>query len=92
MAFAVRCFAFEIQPFSLWGWQLAGVAFSEDGVAPGAMGIDAGDYDHSGHPSLKAATRIDSLEVLWPKGKKQVLTELPINAVVTIHEERGAIR
>ena len=31
---------------------LAGVAFSEDGVARGAMGIDAGDYDHSGHPSV----------------------------------------
>jgi len=29
-----------------------GVAFSEAGVARGAMGIDAGDYDHSGHESL----------------------------------------
>ena len=41
---------------------------------------------------LKAANRIDQLEVLWPKGKKQVLTELPINKAVTIHEERGVIR
>ena len=41
---------------------------------------------------LKAATRIDSLEILWPKGKKQVLTELSINKAVTIHEERGVIR
>jgi hypothetical protein len=31
---------------------LTGVAFSEDGVARGAMGIDAGDYDGSGRPSL----------------------------------------
>jgi hypothetical protein len=31
---------------------LAGVAFSEDGVARGAMGIDAGDYDHSGQMSV----------------------------------------
>ncbi len=31
---------------------LAGVAFSEDGVARGAMGIDAGDYDHSGYFSV----------------------------------------
>lgn len=31
---------------------IAGVAFSEDGVARGAMGIDAGDYDHSGHQSV----------------------------------------
>ncbi|MDQ6676194.1 MAG: CRTAC1 family protein [Acidobacteriota bacterium] len=30
----------------------AGVAFGEDGVARGAMGVDAADYDHSGHPHL----------------------------------------
>jgi enediyne biosynthesis protein E4 len=31
---------------------ISGVAFSEDGVARGAMGVDAADYDNSGHPSL----------------------------------------
>jgi len=30
----------------------AGIAFSEDGVARGAMGIDVADFDHSGYPSL----------------------------------------
>ena len=30
----------------------AGVAFSEDGVARGAMGTDAADYDHSGRMDL----------------------------------------
>jgi hypothetical protein len=30
----------------------AGIAFSEDGIARGAMGIDAVDFDHSGFPSL----------------------------------------
>jgi len=30
----------------------AGVAFGEDGVARGAMGVDSADYDHSGRPSL----------------------------------------
>jgi hypothetical protein len=30
----------------------AGVAFSEDGIARAGMGVDAGDYDRSGHPSL----------------------------------------
>ncbi len=30
----------------------AGVAFSEDGVARGAMGIDAADFDDSGHVSI----------------------------------------
>ncbi len=31
---------------------LAGVAYSEDGVARAGMGVDAADYDHSGFPSL----------------------------------------
>ncbi|MGD0668048.1 MAG: CRTAC1 family protein [Bryobacteraceae bacterium] len=31
---------------------IAGVAYGEDGVARGAMGADAGDYDRSGRPSL----------------------------------------
>ena len=30
----------------------SGMAFSETGVARGGMGIDAADYDRSGHPSL----------------------------------------
>jgi enediyne biosynthesis protein E4 len=30
----------------------AGVAYGEDGVARGAMGVDAGDYDRSGRPHL----------------------------------------
>jgi enediyne biosynthesis protein E4 len=30
----------------------AGVGFSEDGVARAGMGVDAADYDHSGHPSV----------------------------------------
>jgi hypothetical protein len=30
----------------------AGIAFSEDGIARGAMGIDAADFDRSGYPSL----------------------------------------
>jgi enediyne biosynthesis protein E4 len=30
----------------------SGVAFGEDGVARGAMGVDSGDYDRSGRPHL----------------------------------------
>ncbi len=30
----------------------AGIAFSEDGIARGAMGIDQADFDRSGYPSL----------------------------------------
>ena len=31
---------------------IAGVAYNESGVATGAMGVDAADYDHSGRESL----------------------------------------
>ncbi len=31
---------------------VAGVAYAEDGIARAGMGVDAADYDHSGHPSL----------------------------------------
>jgi enediyne biosynthesis protein E4 len=31
---------------------IAGVAFSEDGVARAGMGVDAADYDHSGYASV----------------------------------------
>jgi hypothetical protein len=37
--------------FSEEGMQ-AGVAYGEDGVARGAMGVDAADYDHCGRPHL----------------------------------------
>ena len=30
----------------------SGVAFSEDGIARAGMGVDAADYDRSGHPSI----------------------------------------
>ena len=30
----------------------AGIAFSEDGIARAGMGVDAGDYDHSGRSSI----------------------------------------
>ncbi len=30
----------------------AGIAFSEDGIARAGMGVDAGDYDHSGRPGI----------------------------------------
>src|SRR5215470_3278846 len=30
----------------------AGIAFNEDGLARAGMGVDAGDYDHSGRPSI----------------------------------------
>ncbi len=38
---------------------------------------------------LDDATQIDRIEVLWPSGKKQMLTErIPINTLLTITEDR----
>jgi enediyne biosynthesis protein E4 len=31
---------------------MAGIAYSEDGIARAGMGVDAADYDHSGNPSV----------------------------------------
>jgi enediyne biosynthesis protein E4 len=31
---------------------LAGIAYSEDGIARAGMGVDTADYDHSGNPSV----------------------------------------
>jgi hypothetical protein len=38
---------------------------------------------------LGEATQIDRIEVRWPSGKKQMLTEkIPINTLLTITEDR----
>ncbi|MBV9267684.1 MAG: CRTAC1 family protein, partial [Acidobacteriaceae bacterium] len=43
----------------------AGVAFGEDGVARGAMGVDAIDYDHSGKPHLLVGNFANQMIALY---------------------------
>ncbi len=43
----------------------AGVAFSEDGVARGAMGVDATDYDRSGRPHLLVGNFANQMLALY---------------------------
>ncbi|HXW18333.1 MAG TPA: CRTAC1 family protein [Candidatus Acidoferrales bacterium] len=43
----------------------AGVGFSEDGIARAGMGIDAGDYDHSGYPSLLITNFSNQMAALY---------------------------
>jgi hypothetical protein len=45
--------------------------------------------DDREHVGLGNATRVDSLEVIWPDGRSQVLTDVPANQLVTI-EQRNA--
>jgi len=44
---------------------IAGVAYSEDGVARGAMGVDAADYDWSGYPDLVVGNFSNEMVALY---------------------------
>jgi hypothetical protein len=44
---------------------LAGIAFSEDGVARAGMGIDAADYDRSGHASILISNFANQMLALY---------------------------
>ena len=51
-----------------------------------------GQNDLRQHFGFGGAARIDRLEVRWPSGRTDTLTEIPINNVVTIREGDGVIR
>jgi hypothetical protein len=40
------------------------------------------------HFGLGRSERIDQLEVVWPDGERQVLTDLPVNQLLTLSRER----
>jgi len=44
------------------------------------------------HFGLGAASRIESLEVTWPSGARQVFTDVPEDRMVVVHEEEGLRR
>ena len=57
---------------------LAGVAFSEDGVARAGMGVDAADYDRSGMPSLLITNFSNQMISLYHnEGKGLFVDEAP---------------
>lgn len=60
----------------------AGVAYGEDGVARGAMGVDAGDYDHSGRPHLLVGNFANQMLGLYHnEGKGFFVDEAPSSTV-----------
>ncbi len=61
---------------------MAGVAFSEDGVARAGMGADAADYDNSGLPSLVVTNFSDQMVGLYRnEGHGFFIDEAPKSAV-----------
>ena len=60
----------------------AGVAFGEDGVARGAMGVDAADYDGSGRPSLIVGNFSNQMLGLYHnEGTDLFVDEAPLSTV-----------
>ena len=60
----------------------AGVAFSESGVARAGMGVDAGDYDGSGRPSLVIGNFANQMMALYHnEGHGLFIDEAPKSAV-----------
>jgi hypothetical protein len=67
--------------FSEEGMQ-AGVAYGEDGVARGAMGVDAADYDHSGRPDLLEGNFSNQMLGLYHnEGKGFFVDEAPTSTI-----------
>jgi hypothetical protein len=61
---------------------IAGIAFSEDGVARAGMGVDAADYDHSGYPSVMITNFSNQMLSLYHnEGKGLFVDEAPQSAV-----------
>jgi enediyne biosynthesis protein E4 len=60
----------------------AGVAYSEDGVARGAMGVDVGDYDRSGRPHLLIGNFSNQMLALYHnEGSKLFVDAAPTTTV-----------
>ena len=60
----------------------AGVAYSEDGVARGAMGVDVGDYDRSGRPHVLVGNFSNQMLALYHnEGSKLFVDAAPTTAV-----------
>jgi hypothetical protein len=61
---------------------LAGIAFSEEGIARAGMGVDAADYDRSGHPSVIITNFANQMLALYHnEGNGLFVDEAPRSAV-----------
>jgi len=61
---------------------LAGIAFSEEGIARAGMGVDAADYDRSGNPSIMITNFSNQMLALYHnEGNGLFVDEAPRSAV-----------
>jgi len=54
----------------------SGIAMGEDGIARGAMGIDAADYDRSGYPSLVIGNFSNQMMALYHNVKNKLFIDV----------------
>jgi hypothetical protein len=45
--------------------------------------------DNRAHFGLGAASRVDSLEIVWPDGRRQVVTDVPVDTLLVVRDEAG---
>jgi hypothetical protein len=60
---------------------IAGVAYGEDGVARGAMGVDVGDFDRSGRPHLLVGNFSNQMLGLYRNDGRLFVDEAPASTV-----------
>jgi hypothetical protein len=60
---------------------IAGVSYGEDGIARGAMGTDAADYDRSGRPHLVVGNFSNQMLGLYHNDGRVFVDEAPASAV-----------
>ena len=61
----------------------AGVAYGEDGTARGAMGVDAADYDHCGHPHVLVGNFSKQMLALYHNDGNGLFTDVAPSTVLS---------
>jgi hypothetical protein len=46
--------------------------------------------DNRAHFGLGAAARVDSLEIIWPDGRRQVVAEVPVDTLLVVRDESAS--
>ncbi len=73
----------------------AGLKLTSEGFVQTQQALGGGGYmsasDHRIHFGLGQRKKIDSLEITWPSGQADELTDIPINQIIAVKEGVGII-